>query len=141
MKLAGLKADLNGVLRENGVQVAYLFGSQADGTAGPISDIDIGVLLADSLSSREFFSRRLRLISDLIALFHADHVDVIILNQAPPAIRFNVIKLGRIIHNEDEARRVRFEAKTMNEFFDTEPLRRLYRQRLFEAIESKRFYD
>jgi len=141
MKLAELKTDLNQILRRNGVRVAYLFGSQADDTAGPLSDLDIGVLFADSLSAQELFRRRLRLISDLIALFHSHRVDVVVLNQAPPALRFNVIKRGKIVHNEDEALRVRFEERTLNDFFDTEPLRRLYRERLFQAIESGRFYD
>jgi hypothetical protein len=34
-------ADLSAVFAAHGVAVAYLFGSQAEGTAGPASDHDI----------------------------------------------------------------------------------------------------
>ena len=141
MRLTELKADLFRLFQENGVKVAYLFGSQADDTAGPLSDIDIGVLFADSLSQQELFRRRLRLISDLIGLFHSNRIEVVMLNQAPPALRFNVIKQGKVLHNEDEALRVRCEVGILSEFLDTQPLRRLYRERLFEAVESGGFYD
>ncbi len=64
-----------------------------------------------------------------------------VLDDAPPTVRFRVIAQGRVIYNEDELLRVRFEAKTMSEYFDTELLRQLYREQLFEAILSGRFYD
>lgn len=141
MKLAEPKVDLSRVFREKRVKVAYLFGSQAEGSAGPLSDVDIGVLFAEDLSPRERFCRRLRLIGDLIGLFRSNRVEVVALNEAPPALRFNVIRRGKILYNEDEALRVRFEARTLAEFFDTEPLRRLYRERLFEAVEAGNFHD
>ncbi|RLC56366.1 MAG: hypothetical protein DRI80_16390, partial [Chloroflexota bacterium] len=37
--------QLHDLLARHGVVLAYLFGSQAEGTAGPLSDVDIAVLL------------------------------------------------------------------------------------------------
>ncbi len=136
-----LSAKLEPILRAHGVQLAYLFGSQATGQAGPLSDFDFGVLFRATLSPAERFRQRLSLIAELIGVLHVQQVDVVVLNDAPPTIRFKIIERGQVIYNEDERARVRFEAKTMSEYFDTKPLRELYRRRLFAAIASGRFYD
>jgi predicted nucleotidyltransferase len=136
-----LSKKLEPVLRAHGVQLAYLFGSQATGQAGPLSDFDVGVLFANTLSPQERFRRRLSLLAEVIGVLRVQRVDVVVLNEAPPALRFRVIQYGKILYNQDETVRVRFEAKTMSEYFDTQPLRDLYRQRLFEAITAGRFYD
>lgn len=136
-----LSAKLEPIFRAHGVQLAYLFGSQATGKAGPLSDFDFGVLFRAMLSPAERFRRRLSLIAELMGELHAQHIDVVVLNDAPPAIRFKIIEHGQIIYNEDERARVRFEAKTMSEYFDTKPLRELYRRRLFDAITSGKLYD
>lgn len=136
-----LLKELGPVFRAHCVQLAYLFGSQAMGKAGPLSDFDFGVLFSAALSPAEHFRRSLELNTDLMGILHTQRLDVVILNEAPPTVRFNVIAQGKVVYNEDELVRVRFEAKTMSEYFDTEPLRQLYRARLFEAIASGKFYD
>lgn len=136
-----LLAKLGPIFRGHGVQLAYLFGSQAQGRAGPLSDFDFGVLFRETLSPSERFHQRLSLITELIGALHAQHIDVVVLNEAPPAIRFKIIEHGQIIYNEDERARVCFEAQTMSEYFDTKPLRELYRRRLFEAVITGKLYD
>lgn len=136
-----LSAKLSPIFRAQGVQLAYLFGSQATGHAGPLSDFDVGVLFRATLSPPERFHRRLSLSAELIEMLHTQHIDVVELNEAPPAIRFKIIKHGQILYSEDERMRVRFEVKTMNEYFDTKPLRELYRQRLFAAVMAGKLYD
>lgn len=136
-----LSAKLEPIFRVYGVQLAYLFGSQARERAGPLSDFDFGVLFRAVLSPHERFHQRLRLIAELIGVLHAQQIDVVVLNDAPPTIRFKIIEQGQIIYNEDERARVRFEAQTMSEYFDTKPLRALYRQRLFEAVIAGKLYD
>lgn len=136
-----LSAKLGPIFHAHAVQLAYLFGSQATGYTGPLSDFDFGVLFEATLSPAERFRRHLSLIAELIGMLHGQRIDVVVLNEAPPAIRFKIIKYGQVIYNEDERMRVRFEAKTMSEYFDTRPLRALYRQHLFEALAEGRFYD
>ena len=136
-----LTRKLESVFRAHEVQLAYLFGSQAKEQAGPLSDFDFGVLFRATLSPAERFRRSLELSADLMGVVHAQRLDVVVLNDASPAIRFKIIEHGQVIYNEDERVRVRFEAKTMSEYLDTKPLRELYRQRLFAAIIAGRFYD
>ena len=51
---------------ESAVVIAYLFGSQARGDAGPLSDVDVAVLIREEASPREQLSIRLQLMEAII---------------------------------------------------------------------------
>jgi predicted nucleotidyltransferase len=69
------KEQLERLLAAHGVVLAYLFGSQAEGTAGPLSDVDIAVLLEPQVDRERWFQVRLDLTNELMGLFHRDKVD------------------------------------------------------------------
>lgn len=48
------------------VLLAYIFGSQARGQAGPLSDLDIAVLLDETLDADRSFDMRLEIIGGLM---------------------------------------------------------------------------
>lgn len=133
--------QLKKIFGENDVLLAYLFGSSARGVEGPMSDIDIGILLKEPLSRAEAFDKRIFFTYKLASLFHTNKIDIIILNVATPEIKFNVIKDGKVIYNRDEKSRINFEMRTMSEYFDTAPLRKEYAESLFKNIEEGKFYD
>jgi len=108
-------------LEDTPVLVAYLFGSQACGKPHPRSDIDIAVLLQEGLSSLERQRWRLALIARLSRAFRTDDVDVVVLNEAPPMLRYEVIRPRHILFCRDEGARVAFEVRTMQEWFDWKP--------------------
>jgi Nucleotidyltransferase domain. len=56
------------------VKMAYLFGSMASERGGPLSDIDIGVLLDDDLDRVERSKVKLELISELTSLLKSDRI-------------------------------------------------------------------
>ncbi len=62
--------ELNRVFCAHGVRLAYLFGSQATGQAGPLSDFDFGVLFGSAFSAEERFRRGLELSADLMGILH-----------------------------------------------------------------------
>ena len=126
--------------RRLGVKAAYLFGSAARGETGPLSDLDVGLLLDASPAGRSDHDLRLEATAQLMHLFHAPRVDVVILNAASPLMRFRVIQQGRLLFDRDPKARIAFEAKTIRDFCDTQPLRRTYDQQLLRAIRSGRFY-
>lgn len=101
------------------VRFAYLFGSLARGTAGPLSDIDIAVYLDPSVNA---FDQRLRLIDLLSTAARTERIDVVVLNSASPLLKFTAIKEG-ILLKEDRALRVPFEAGVISEYLDTKHLR------------------
>ena len=123
------------------VKVAYVFGSQAKGTASKLSDVDIAVLLDEKLDSSRRFEMQLRLISDLTRLLSRDDVDVAVLNDASLVLAHQVLKYGQLIHCADEQARFRFTYETYRDYLDTEYLRRIQWEYLRRRIKEGRFGD
>lgn len=116
-----------------------LIGSQARGTAGPLSDVDIAVWHEPDLDS----SQRLQLQLDLIAVAEGalgtDEIDLVMLNRAPPLLRQRAIRDAvRLVERNPKAR-VRFEAKALLYFLDTKPLREELPRGLRRRIKEGRF--
>jgi predicted nucleotidyltransferase len=132
--------QLRQVFATHGVVLAYLFGSQAEGKAGPISDVDIAVLLGPQVDRERWFQVQLDLIGELTSLFHRNDVDVVILNEATPLLAYQIVRYGRIIY-EDEAMlpAVDFAAHAASRYADTAPLRRLKRRYLEEWLEARHY--
>jgi predicted nucleotidyltransferase len=132
--------QLQHIFTDHGVVLAYLFGSQAEGKAGPISDVDIAVLLGPQVDREQWFQVQLDLIGELTGLFHRNDVDVVILNEATPLLAYQVVRYGRILY-EDEAMlpAVDFAAHAVSRYADTVPLRRLKRRYLEEWLEARHY--
>jgi predicted nucleotidyltransferase len=116
---------LNETFESHGVILAYLYGSQARGEAGPLSDVDVAVLFSPNVPERERFSRVLHLIGELGSVFHRNDVYVVDLAEASPLLRHRVYYYGRLLYCADDAERVRFETKALRDYVDTGPLRRI----------------
>lgn len=116
--------DLRALLCSRGVVLGYVFGSVAQGRERPDSDLDIAVLVDRDVPRERYFDLTLDLNTEIIGLTHTDHVDVVVLNNAPPLLVFEVITTGRMFHGRHEDR-VEFEVSALKRYYDTEPLRRL----------------
>jgi predicted nucleotidyltransferase len=110
-------------LEREPICAAYLFGSQASGTAGPLSDTDLAVLVEPIVGVDERFRLRLELIAQATRLLQTNRVDVIVLNDAPILLRHRVIRDGELLLEREREQRVRFETATILEYLDTRPLR------------------
>jgi predicted nucleotidyltransferase len=91
--------------RPVGVAAAYLFGSHARGTAHRESDVDVAVLLDHGVFPERGARAReaVRLCTELVAAAHANRVDVVVLNDAPPELAAAVVSRGRRLYCPDEA--------------------------------------
>ena len=108
---------------EKRVLVAYLFGSYARGLETPRSDVDIAVLLSEVPERPlEYY---LHLEHELAKVLEMD-VDLVFLNDAPPLLKYQVIKYGRLLFSRDERVRVMFEAKSLCEYLDFSRVLRRY---------------
>ncbi|MDM7917885.1 MAG: nucleotidyltransferase domain-containing protein [Methanosarcina sp.] len=99
------------------VTLAYLFGSTVRGESNCLSDIDIAVLLDDTLLQKESFDLQLELISKLTEVLKTDDIDLVVLNDSPLLLTYNIIRDG-IILKSDEPLRVKFETKIMSRYLD-----------------------
>ncbi len=109
----------------HGVDTAYLFGSVARNTAGPRSDVDVGVLLADE-PPRTLAGLRLDLEDDLRERLRLP-VQLVVLNRASVDLVHRVLRDGRLLLDRDPSRRIAFEVRARREYFDLLPVLRRYR--------------
>lgn len=118
------------------VSVAYLFGSHARRRPTPISDVDVAVLLDPAFTGNRF-ALRLELAGAIAEAIGSEAVDVVLLDEAPPALAYRVLRDGRLILSRDEVLRIRHRLRAIDEYLDTEPLRRrareILRRRLAEG--------
>jgi uncharacterized protein len=111
-------AELRAVLRRHGVRFALLFGSYAEDQAGPKSDVDLAVWADEPLDDW-------RLRGALPGV-----VGLIDLRRAPDGLAGRVALHGRVVLDDDPARRVRWQATTRKRHLD-EAFRRQRLQRDF----------
>jgi hypothetical protein len=109
------------------VLFAYLHGSFLDGN---FNDIDIGVF-ANEVQVKELMRYELELESLIDDAIKGFPVEIRILNRAPVSFNYHVIKNGMYIFCRDDNKRVDFEMKVMDTYFDFAPFRREY---LMEAL-------
>jgi len=115
------------------VEFAYIFGSRARGDAGSLSDVDVAVFLDYRVS---FFEWRLRLMEDLAKVLGSEHFDLVILNDASPVLKYEVIR-ERCVIKESKNRRVEFEARVLGEYLDTAYLRSVQRDYLKKQLTGR----
>jgi predicted nucleotidyltransferase len=100
-----------------------LIGSQARGTPGPLSDVDIAIWHDPGMDARARFDLQLDLASGAVDALQTDEVDVTFLNDAPPLMCHRAIRDGRRLVERDHDERVRLETRAILDYLDTEPLR------------------
>jgi len=119
------------------VVLAYLYGSQARGQAGPLSDVDIAVLFGPNVPENERFNCLLHITGELGSVFHRNDVYVVDLAEAPPLLRHRVYYDGQLLHCTDDAIRVHFATQALRDYVDTEPLRKIKRQYVLQHFASR----
>ena len=103
----------NCAARDDNIVAAWIFGSAREGTIRPGADIDVGVLFARMPSIDELADLRAAL-QDALAF---DEIDLVILNEASPILRFEAVS-GRPIYTADRESRATFVSLTAREYED-----------------------
>jgi uncharacterized protein len=109
------------------IQAAFLFGSQTSGRARVDSDVDVAVLVDGAPARVDARTLLRRVIEALAAHVAADRLDVVILNTAPPALAFQVLKRGKLAFERDRTALHRFRVRTYARHSDFEPTERFFR--------------
>lgn len=119
------------------VVFAYLFGSQATGKTHPRSDVDVAVYLDGSVPADRYFDLRLTLPRALEDA-HVGNIEVLVLNEVSLPLKGRVVQDGKLLYSRDEPARVRFEARTLDDFLDFEIHARPLNEALLRAIADGR---
>ena len=119
-KISGLN-NLKKRLKDLGVEVAYLFGSRASGTATASSDLDLACLLPTHLSKAERFRTRLAII-DAVERSTKLPADVVIFNDLNSVFfKYIIVAEGLSFYIGNQERMIELELRTMSEYFDFKP--------------------
>jgi predicted nucleotidyltransferase len=106
--------------RDGEVLAVILFGSQARGDAGPGSDVDVCLVAAPHLSSREEATRkRLEYLSE-------SDLDLCVFQQLPLHVRRRVLKEGTVLFTRDEDTLYALAARTARAYEYFRPIQRRY---------------
>jgi predicted nucleotidyltransferase len=102
----------------------------ANGSTGPLSDLDIAVYLDGRLNS---FTAKLHLMEALAKKLASEQFDLVVLNQAPVVLQFEVIKHGKVL-KEDKPRRITFETQVLRAYLDYGYLRQVQHESLKQGL-------
>jgi uncharacterized protein len=102
------------------VAAAYLFGSVARGEDHASSDIDVGLLFVQDPPARlESMGFELQ---DELTLLLKRKVDLVVLNHASCDLVRRVMVDGLLLVEHSRSKRIAFEVRKRNEYFDMLPL-------------------
>lgn len=118
------------------VIAAYLFGSHASGRPTPLSDIDVGILMADGLTDMESFQIEMNLQGELEKIFKTNNIDLVVLNKAPLPIQFNAT-CGKLLFAGEDDKRTDFEEYVRKYYIDCLPIYREYREEFFKRLREE----
>lgn len=119
----------------------YLFGSYAEGRQTPVSDIDLAILLDRSFPPVRYFEKKLELLAITTSVLKTDEVDLVIVNEAPPALAYRVLSTGRLLleKKDRKGQRVNFQVRTYDRYFDFKPVEKILHEGLIRRIKEGRF--
>jgi predicted nucleotidyltransferase len=118
---------LPSILARYPVDAAYVYGSVAQGTMTPLSDVDIALLLTNPLPPYEGLKVELAIQGDIEAACNLSPVDVRAINEAPLTVQGRIARQGILLYERDRGRRIAFEVATRKRYFDFAPVARRLR--------------
>ncbi|MGY5871844.1 MAG: nucleotidyltransferase domain-containing protein [Candidatus Thorarchaeota archaeon] len=127
------------ILKELSIRFILLIGSHAKEEQGPMSDIDIAIYIDPEKHIRNSLTSSLKLGAYLEKKLQREDIDIVVLNDALPTMKFNSIIGNVILYMQDEGVYEDFFVQSLSEYYDyTEFLEYQYQNaKLFLQDESK----
>ncbi len=119
------------------VASAYLFGSQASGKTGPMSDVDIAVLLKEPYPRGRDLTHKMDHLAFEVEIVLKKEVDIVEMNRQGLIFVHNVLRTGKLIYDADPDFRIKFVAKVISDYCDFEPTIRFMNNYYFEGYKRR----
>lgn len=132
-----LRACLGPILSGQPVMLAYLYGSAARGQMTPFSDVDIALVVDETLPADGRLDFELRIADQIAEHCGLSQADVRVINEAPLMFRGMVVTEGVLLYTRDDYVRIEFETHTRQEYFDFMPVAEMFRKAFFERVRLK----
>lgn len=118
----------SGQMTPLGIDALIQFGSQVDGTARSDSDVDIGFVLQQSAPTPP---RRYGQLYALVQkFFPGQRVDLVDLNQAPPALQYRAAQQGQVLYQANRSSFANFREHALSAYHDFLPIIHIHEQAL-----------
>ncbi|MCX5750911.1 MAG: nucleotidyltransferase domain-containing protein [Candidatus Saganbacteria bacterium] len=128
--------EIKDALKRYPIDFAYLFGSFAEGTSRPWSDLDIALIASDKIAANKYPELEMDISKNIDKILPGIENDVRIFNQAPLNYKIQVVQNGKLIFSGNEHKRVAFETKVRDEYFDFLPKKEEYRSASLRGLEQ-----
>jgi predicted nucleotidyltransferase len=115
--------------RRFGLDTLWLYGSEAQGTAKPDSDVDLAALFRRRAEPLDVFDAR----TDLEEILHRE-VDLVDLDQTSPILGMQVLQHGRLLVDHDPGRRYAAFGRILGLYEDVKIIRREVERELFRRM-------
>ena len=137
-----LTPALKKVLKKHKVEVVYLFGSQAEGGANALSDVDVGVVFRDIRAKNKdpsgIFTELYEAFRCALEIPASQRLDLVYLEEAPLRLQMNAIKHGKVLYQESEEIRTDYEDYATMQYLDWKYSDDLYLKEVAEEITGKK---
>lgn len=108
----------------------YLFGSQAEKKTGPLSDIDLGILLNYEITADKQF----QLETEICGVLKTDKVDIVFLNDIPLEAAYSIIKDGVCLYNKNQTNLANVIFTMISRYLDMKYYSDIYYKYRFDKI-------
>ncbi|MEJ6952369.1 type VII toxin-antitoxin system MntA family adenylyltransferase antitoxin [Natronospora cellulosivora (SeqCode)] len=106
------------IIKKYKIKLLVLFGSYADNSNKPDSDLDLAYISEDLLNKDE----ELSLLHDLISFYQKGELDVVDLTKASPTLKLEVANKGKLLYGSGEEF-LKFQLYAASRFADSKFLR------------------
>lgn len=107
------------ISRDLAIRFILLFGSQAAAKESPLSDIDLAIYVDPEKYGNRAYHLQVEVGLLLSRKLKRDDIDIVILNDATPTLRFEAIKNGHILYMKDESEYEDYVVRTLSEYYDS----------------------
>lgn len=135
LSLLKMKNALSEILQNFPVNLAYLFGSHADGTQTKNSDVDIALVTKEDIDTLTIFRTEMKIAAQLDKSLKSSF-DVRFINKAPLGVKGKIITHGKLLYCFDEDFRISFETWVRMRYFDFIPALQSMREIYFSSIKT-----
>lgn len=137
MELEEIRLAAQAILPDFPIDFAYLYGSFAEGSGRPWSDIDLALFVGASVSPAEYLTLENEIGKKIEEKLTGKEVDIRIFNPAPLNYQIQVVQKGKLIYSANESRRVEFETSVRDRYFDFLPAHHDFQKNLLEHVKKE----
>lgn len=116
---------------------AYLFGSQVSGKTGPMSDVDIAILLKEDAPKGRKLIHEADYLSFRIEEVLKKEVDVVEINNQGLIFQYNILRTGKLIYDANPAFRANYVSRLISAYCDFEPTVNFIKRFQLQGIKNR----